>query len=69
MAVFDSKIFNPEVFQKYLQRVPNVKRNELIKSGAIQRVSTYKNRMVDQVGGNYIIEPIKRTIRWRCFKL
>jgi len=69
MAVFDSKIFNPEVFQKYLQRVPNLKRNELIKSGAIQRVSTYKNRMVDQVGGNYIIEPIKRTIRWRCSKL
>lgn len=58
-AVFDSKIFNPEVFQKYLQRVPNLKRNELIKSGAIQRVNTYKNRMVDQVGGNYIIEPIK----------
>ena len=58
-AVFDSKIFNPEVFQKYFQRVPNLKRNELIKSGAIQRVNTYKNRMTDQVGGNYIIEPIK----------
>ena len=59
MAVFDSKIFNPTVFEKYLQRVPNLKRNELIKSGAIQRVNKYKNRMVDQVGGNYIIEPIK----------
>lgn len=59
MAVFDSKIFNPEVFEKYLQRVPNLNRNELIKSGAVQRVSKYKNRMVDQVGGNYVIEPIK----------
>lgn len=59
MAVFDSKIFNPTVFEKYLQRVPNLNRNELIKSGAIQRVNKYKNRMVDQVGGNYIIEPIK----------
>ena len=59
MAVFDSKIFNPTVFEKYLQRVPNLKRNELIKSGAIQRVTKYKNKMVDQDGGNYIIEPIK----------
>ena len=58
MAVFDSKIFNPTVFEKYLQRVPNLKRNELIKSGAIQRVNKYKSRMVDQVGGNYVIEPI-----------
>ena len=58
-AVFDSKIFNPEVFEKYLQRVPNLKRNELIKSGAIQRVTKYKNKMVDQDGGNYVIEPIK----------
>lgn len=59
MAVFDSKIFNPEVFEKYVQRVPNLKRNELIKSGAVQRVSKYKSKMVDQDGGNYIIEPIK----------
>ena len=59
MAVFDSKIFNPTVFEKYLQRVPNLNRNELIKSGAVQRVSKYKTRMVDQDGGNYVIEPIK----------
>lgn len=58
-SVFDSKIFNPEVFEKYLQRVPNLNRNELIKSGAIQRVNKYKTRMVDQTGGNYVIEPIK----------
>ena len=31
MAVFDSKIFNPAVFEKYTQRVPNLKRNELSK--------------------------------------
>jgi len=59
MAVFDSKIFNPAVFEKYTQRVPNLKRNELIKSGAVQSVSKYKSRMIDQDGGNYIIEPIK----------
>lgn len=58
MAVFDSKIFNPAVFEKYAQRVPNLNRNELIKSGAVQKVNKYKSRMVDQVGGNYVIEPI-----------
>lgn len=58
MAVFDSKIFNPAVFERYVQRVPNVNRNELIKSGALQRVNKYKAKLVDQVGGNYIIEPI-----------
>lgn len=59
MAVFDSKIFNPAVFEKYVQRVPNLNKNELIKSGAVQRVNKYKARMVDQDGGNYVIEPIK----------
>lgn len=58
MAVFDSKIFNPAVFEKYAQRVQNLNRNELIKSGAVQKVNKYKSRMVDQVGGNYVIEPI-----------
>ena len=58
-SVFDSKIFNPEVFEKYTQRAPNLNRNELIKSGAIQKVNKYKNLLVDQDGGNYIIEPIK----------
>ena len=32
---FDSKIFNGEVFQKYVDRVPNLKLNELLKSRAI----------------------------------
>lgn len=59
MAVFDYKIFNPTVFQKYVQRVPNLNKNELIKNGVFQNTNAYKNRMVDQDGGNYIAEPIK----------
>ena len=59
MAVFDSKIFNPTVFQKYMQRVPNLNKNELIKNGVLRNVNTYKSKMVDQDGGNYIVEPIK----------
>ena len=30
MSVFDSKNFNAEVFQRYVDTIPNTKRNELI---------------------------------------
>lgn len=29
-ALFDSKNFNPEVFGKYVERIPNLKRNKLL---------------------------------------
>ena len=32
---FDAKLFNGEVFQKYVDRIPNVHLNQLLKSGAI----------------------------------
>ena len=35
MAKFDSKSFNPEAFGKYVDRIPNVKKNELAKCGAV----------------------------------
>ena len=35
MAKFDSKSFNPQAFGKYVERVPNPKKKELAKSGAI----------------------------------
>ena len=35
MAKFDSKSFNPQAFGKYVDRVPNPKKKELAKSGAI----------------------------------
>lgn len=35
MAQFDSKTFNPEVFGRYVERIPNLTRNELLKSRAL----------------------------------
>lgn len=35
MAMFDSKIFNAHAFGKYMERVPNTNKDELIKSGVM----------------------------------
>ena len=59
---FDSKIFNPNVFDRYVSRIPNTKRNELIKAGVFRVRNDYKSRLTDQVGGNYITVPIKGLI-------
>ena len=59
---FDSKIFNGEVFQKYVDRVPNTKLNELIKSRAVVRRQDLAGAMADQVGGNYVTTPLKGLI-------
>ena len=62
MPFFDSKLFNGEVFQKYVDRVPNTKLNELIKSRAIMPRPDLATAMTDQVGGNYITTPLKGLI-------
>lgn len=56
---FDSKIFNSEVFQRYLERIPDTKRNELIKSGVLVEDDTFAQILPDQAGGNYIVIPYK----------
>ena len=58
MSYFDSKIFNGEVFQKYVDTIPNTKRNELIKSRAIRQRPDLAQAMADQTGGNYITTPL-----------
>lgn len=62
MPYFDSKIFNGEVFQKYVDRVPNLKLNELLKSRAVTSRQDLAGAMADQVGGNYITTPLKGLI-------
>lgn len=62
MPYFDSKLFNGEVFQKYVDRVPNTKLNELIKSRAIVQRQDLAGAMSDQVGGNYLTTPLKGLI-------
>lgn len=57
-SVFNSKYWNSEVFQKYLDTVPRVKQNALINSGVLRNRTDLKSLLVDQVGGNYINVPI-----------
>ena len=63
MALFDAKLFNAEVFQQYVDRIPNTKLNELIRSRAIRQRPDLVQAMQDQVGGNYITTPLLGLIR------
>ncbi|MED9903563.1 MAG: major capsid protein [Lachnospiraceae bacterium] len=60
--LFDAKNFNGEVFGAYVDKAPNLNRNELLKSGAIVEKSQYAAMLPDQTGGNYITVPIKARI-------
>ena len=62
MALFDLKNFNGEVFGAYVDTVPNLNRNELLKSGAVVEKPQYASMLPDQTGGNYITIPIKARI-------
>lgn len=59
MAKFDSKTWNPNVFEKYMRKVPNTKENALIKNGLLDNKPNMTARLRDEVGGNYFTEPIK----------
>ena len=63
MGMFDAKLFNSEVFQRYVDRIPNTKLNELIRSRAIRQRPDLVSAMQDQVGGNYITTPLLGLIR------
>lgn len=58
MPIFDEKIFNGEVFGKYMESIPNLNRNELIKSKAIRPRQDIAGLFSAQVGGNYATVPI-----------
>lgn len=62
LKVFDNKYFNGEVFKGYVDRVPNTKRTELIKSKAIRQRPDLASAMADQTGGNYITTTLKGLI-------
>lgn len=61
-SVFDGKIFNGQVFKGYVDRVPNTKRKELIKSKAIRQRPDLASAMADQTGGNYITTTLRGLI-------
>ena len=58
-GIFDAKHFNAEVFQKYVERIPNPRLTELLKSRAIRPRPELAASMRDQVGGNYLSTPLK----------
>ena len=62
MSVFNETIFNGEVFGGYVDRVPNTKQNQLIKSKAIMPRQVLASMMSNQVGGNFISIPLKGLI-------
>ncbi len=63
MGLFDSKNFNSEVFMAYMEKTPNLNRNELIRSRAIRQRQDVAAMFPDQVGGNYATIPIFARIK------
>lgn len=62
MANFNAKTFNGEVFGKYVNQIPNLKRNELIHSGALRPRPDLKDMFSEQSGGFYGTVPMFATI-------
>lgn len=58
MGIFDNKIWNSNVFMKYVETVPQIKTNAFMNAGIFRVRGDLKAKLVDQVGGNYITEPI-----------
>lgn len=59
---FRDKIFNENVFEKYMKTLPSTKENSLIKNGLFTNVNKYGAKLDEQVGGYFITEPIKGRI-------
>lgn len=57
MAKFDSKSFNPQAFGKYVDRIPNVTKNELAKSGAVGTNQNAHDALANQTGSLYARVP------------
>lgn len=58
MAQFDSKIFNAEAFGKYVETIPKVNKNALLKSGALVQSSAIKNLLGSQTTSFYGTTPM-----------
>ena len=53
MPKFDSKSFNAQAFGAYVNRIPNVKKNELAKSGAVGTNEQARAALSNQTGSLY----------------
>lgn len=61
-SIFDDKVFNAEVFGRYVDTVSDLKRNELLKSGVFRVRNDIKGMFSEQTGGNYAVIPMKAPI-------
>lgn len=57
MPKFDSKSFNPQAFGKYVDRIPNTKKTELAKSGAVGANQNARDALSNQSGSLYARVP------------
>ena len=57
-ATFAGKIFNPEVFGRYLETIPRVKQDAFISSGIFRNRADLRTMLSAQTGGNYITIPM-----------
>ena len=62
MALFDLINYNGEVFDAVVRTTPNLRLNELLKSGAIVEKSEYASMLPDQKGGHFITTLIKERL-------
>ncbi|MCL2072242.1 MAG: phage coat protein [Oscillospiraceae bacterium] len=58
-SIFDNKIWNPQVFDRYRERVPLIRTNAILTSGAFRRRNEWASKFVDQTGGNRATVPYK----------
>lgn len=62
MAKFDSKSFNPQAFGKYVERVPNTKKNELVRSKALKGNAQIRDAFSSQTTTAYARIPYFGTL-------
>lgn len=53
MSKFNSKTFNPAAFGSYVNRIPNINKSELARSGAVGGNENAKNALSSQTGSLY----------------
>lgn len=55
---FDTKIFNPNAFGKYVERVPDLRTNEFLKAGILVGNSEVRNAFTSQTGSSHATFPM-----------
>ena len=55
---FDAKMFNPNAFGKYVERVPNLRTNEFLKAGILKGNEAVRNVFTSQTGSYHATFPM-----------